>query len=86
MRIPCPYCGDRDVHEFSYRGDATPVRPAADGSVEAFHSYVYIRRNPAGVISEHWYHGGGCRNWLVVVRNTVTHEIQSARLAQEVAR
>jgi len=86
MRIPCPYCGDRDVHEFSYRSDAAPVRPAADQPVAAFHDYVYVRANPAGIISEHWYHAGGCRNWLVVVRNTVTHEIMSALLAQEIGR
>ena len=27
MRIPCPYCGERDVHEFVYRGDAAPRAP-----------------------------------------------------------
>ena len=30
MRIPCPFCGSRDSREFSYRGDATPVRPDGD--------------------------------------------------------
>ena len=27
MRIPCPYCGSRDVAEFTYLGDATLQRP-----------------------------------------------------------
>ena len=27
MRIPCPFCGDRDVQEFTYLGDATVARP-----------------------------------------------------------
>ena len=27
MRIPCPFCGERDVHEFTYLGDATLERP-----------------------------------------------------------
>ena len=29
MMIPCPYCGDRDVSEFRYGGDASKQRPAA---------------------------------------------------------
>ncbi len=27
MRIPCPYCGESDVSEFRYGGDATKQRP-----------------------------------------------------------
>ena len=27
MRIPCPLCGDRDLSEFAYLGDATLTRP-----------------------------------------------------------
>ena len=53
MRIPCPYCGERDVHEFVYRGDAAPVRPTSD---EGFYDYVYLRDNFAGAMREHWYH------------------------------
>lgn len=86
MRIPCPYCGDRNVQEFTYRSDAVPVRPAAEGALAEFHDYVYLRENPAGDIAEHWYHNGGCRNWLIVHRHTVTHQIRSAALAQEAAR
>jgi heterotetrameric sarcosine oxidase delta subunit len=82
MRIPCPYCGERDGAEFTYRGDASPVRPAADALEAAFVEYVYMRSNPAGEISEHWYHGQGCRNWLVVKRNTRTHVISAAMLAK----
>lgn len=86
MRIPCPYCGSRDSSEFSYRGDATPVRPAADAPMSAFHDYVYLRDNPAGAISEHWYHASGCRAWLMVERDTVTHQIAGARIARKGAR
>ena len=36
MRLPCPYCGDRDAQEFSYRGDAGPRRPEGeDGLFDA---------------------------------------------------
>ena len=82
MRIPCPYCGDRDVAEFIYRGDATPERPAADGALSAFHDYVYLRANPMGVLDEHWYHASGCRSWLIVTRDTRTHLISGASLAE----
>jgi len=83
MRIPCPFCGPRGIEEFSYRGDATPVRPTADAAGEAdigeFVAYVHDRPNPAGWIEEYWYHGAGCRSWLIVRRNTITHEITEAR-------
>jgi len=77
MRIPCPYCGSRDLSEFVYYGDATPKRPdpAAGNSSELFFNYVYLRDNPAGPHREHWYHASGCRSWLIVTRDTGTHEI-----------
>ena len=82
MRIPCPYCGDRNAQEFIYRGDADPVRP--DGE-DGFDTYLHIRRNPAGRMREHWYHAQGCRSWIVVERDTQTHEVFGATLAQAVA-
>ncbi|WP_341987302.1 sarcosine oxidase subunit delta [Azorhizobium sp. AG788] len=87
MRIPCPYCGLRDAQEFAYLGDATVTRPdpAAPGAEDAFHDYVYLRDNPAGAHKEYWYHGAGCRSWLVVARDTRTHEITGAEPARAVA-
>ena len=82
MRIPCPYCGSRDIGEFVYRGDATLVRPEGDDAT-AMADYVYLRSNPMGAHEEHWYHAQGCRNWLVVTRDTLTHEIPAARFAGE---
>ena len=84
MLIPCPYCGARDSSEFSYRGDATGARPdPSEPEAETkFHDYVYLRDNPAGEHQEWWYHGAGCRQWLKVVRNTLTHEIAGAVLAR----
>jgi len=77
MRIACPHCGTRDVREFSYLGDAKPERPdpnAAD-ALSQFTAYVYLRDNPAGPHQELWYHAAGCQAWLVVGRDTRTHEI-----------
>lgn len=81
MRIPCPYCGPRDAQEFVYRGDADPVRPEGE---DGFYDYVYERTNRAGPVREHWYHAQGCRNWITVARDTVSHEILGAALAREV--
>lgn len=87
MRIPCPYCGSRDHSEFAYLGDATPGRPdpSSPKAAEQFFDYVYLRDNPAGTFQELWYHASGCRSWLVVTRDTRTHDIAAARLAMETA-
>ncbi|MCF6122621.1 sarcosine oxidase subunit delta [Mesorhizobium sp. M7A.F.Ca.CA.001.07.2.1] len=81
MRIVCPFCGERELGEFTYLGDAKPVRPVADASEDEVFNYVYLRDNVAGQTSEHWYHGGGCRAWLKVTRNTLTHEISAVEPA-----
>jgi sarcosine oxidase subunit delta len=82
MRIPCPFCGERDAREFAYLGDATVVRPdpAAANAEQLFVDYAYLRDNPAGAHSELWYHAQGCRSWIKVSRNTRTHGIHGAAL------
>ena len=64
---------------------AGPIRRRADAA-QAFHDYVYLRDNPSGLHQELWYHGGGCRAWLVVTRNTRTHEISDVTFAEAEAR
>jgi methylglutamate dehydrogenase subunit B len=83
MRIPCPFCGARDVREFSYLGDAMVSRPDPDDldATSRFIDYVYLRDNQAGPHREFWYHAFGCQAWLVVVRDTRTHEIFGAEPA-----
>ena len=84
MLIPCPFCGDRDASEFAYLGDATLKRPDASSpnAERAFHDYVYLRDNPAGPHPEYWQHVSGCRSWLIVTRDTRTHEILVAGFAK----
>ena len=66
MRIPCPFCGDRDLTEFTYLGDAAFERPdpADDDAANLFHAAVYLRDNPCGPHDEWWYTppgaGRGC--------------------------
>lgn len=76
MRITCPLCGERDRREYYYQGDAVALqRPAAEAGGVAWDDYVHLRDNPAGVTRDLWYHEAGCGSWLVVTRNTVTHEV-----------
>ena len=84
MRIRCPFCGERDVNEFAYLGDAEFKRPhsGAPAAAARFFEAVYLRDNPAGPHEELWYHSYGCRGWLRVTRDTLTHEILAVRLAR----
>ena len=88
MIIHHPILGPRDAQEFVYLGDASLIdRPdGMTSGVEVFHDYLYNRTNPAGEHQELWYHEQGDRSWLVVTRNTVTHEITKVELARDVAR
>jgi methylglutamate dehydrogenase subunit B len=87
MRINCPYCGERSLDEFVYQGDATLTRPdpASANAGNEFYSYGYERKNPAGAHQELWYHSAGCHAWLVVSRDTRTHEIAAITYAKKVA-
>jgi sarcosine oxidase subunit delta len=82
MRITCPICGERDRREFYYQGAALD-RPAPDAGPVAWDDYVHLRDNPAGITREMWQHEAGCAAWIVVTRDTVTHEIHGVELAGE---
>lgn len=83
IRINCPFCGERDHSEFSYGGDATIKYPALDGPLEDWYEAVFLRENICGVQFETWHHGNGCRMWLVIERDTMTHEIHSVQPAHD---
>lgn len=89
MIINHPLLGPRDAQEFTYLGDASLIDrpdPQAPDAAQAFHDYLYLRDNPAGEHRELWFHEMGDRSWLVVTRNTLTHEITQVELARDVAR
>jgi heterotetrameric sarcosine oxidase delta subunit len=83
MLIPCPFCGPREHGEFAYGGDATVRRPqpAEPAWGPAWQAYIYERANPRGRHQEYWQHALGCRQWLVVTRDTATHEVLDSGLA-----
>lgn len=97
MIINHPLLGPRDSAEFVYLGDASLMnRPAwkgedasdadAEKALTAFHDYLYLRENNAGTHKELWFHEQGDRSWLVITRDTVTHEITQVELARDVAK
>ena len=89
MIINHPLLGPRDAAEFVYLGDAALMDrpdPEAEDAAEQFYEYGYLRDNPAGEHQELWYHEQGDRSWLVVTRDTLTHEITSVKLARNEAK
>jgi sarcosine oxidase subunit delta len=78
MIIDHPLLGPRDISEFMYLGDASLLnRPKwdAEDAEHSFYEYLYLRKNVAGIHKELWFHQQGDRSWLVISRNTLTHEI-----------
>jgi len=44
-------------------------------TMDQWFDYVYLRDNPKGRFDEYVHHSGGCRAWLVITRDTQTHEV-----------
>jgi len=88
MIINHPLLGPRDMAEFVYLGDAALInRPdwQDPDAANQYYEYQYLRDNPAGLHRELWYHEQGDRSWLVVTRDTLTHEITNVELARDLA-
>jgi len=84
LRINCPHCGERDYTEFRYAGDARKQRPAhGTGDLQRWHDYVYVFDNPKGPHREYWQHVFGCRQWLILERDTATNAAGEAMLARD---
>lgn len=81
--ISCPHCGTRPKEEFSIKGDASRTRPSPQAPAEAWYKFVFVRDNPRGRHREFWHHVLGCRRWLVVERDTMTHEVYAVTDAQQ---
>jgi len=83
-RIECRFCVTREHTEFTYGGDATKQRPALnEESNQIWTDYVFTRDNPKGAHQEYWQHTQGCRSWVKVSRNTLTHVISETSLAKQ---
>jgi sarcosine oxidase subunit delta len=75
--IPCPNCGERDISEFAYGGEAHIARPTGSEALSdaEWAGYVFLRTNPKGIFAERWNHQAGCRRWFNMLRNTATDDI-----------
>ena len=73
--IRCPHCGTRPKEEYQIRGDASIIRPTPDASDKQWADYMFTRDNPVGRYRELWQHVSGCRRWLIVDRDTATHQV-----------
>jgi heterotetrameric sarcosine oxidase delta subunit len=87
MKINHPLLGPRNASEFTILGDAKLLqRPNTSERDQArvFYEYLYLRDNPIGQHQELWFHEQGDRSWLIVSRDTLTHEINNVELASKV--
>ena len=76
MKLPCPYCGEREVGEFRYGGDASKQRPThGSGSQAEWHDYYFLFDNPKGEHEEYWQHVLGCRRWFKLRRDTSSNTV-----------
>lgn len=39
--------------------------------------YLTVTKNPLGPVLEKWWHVRGCGEWVIIERDTRTHEISS---------
>ena len=78
MQIDCPWCGPRAQGEFVYERTVDSV-VTLNVTVEEAMSALFARANPRGVDDEIWRHTFGCRAWMILTRNRVTHVIEAVR-------
>ena len=78
MQINCPHCGPRAQIEFTYERTVDSV-VAIDATPNEAMESLYKRSNPRGIDDEIWRHTFGCRAWMVLCRNRVTHVIESVQ-------
>lgn len=82
LHIHCPWCGPCAEPEFRWGGELPVLRPGPPEAVSdsAWADYLFTRVNAKGWVRERWLHARGCRQWFVVERNTVTHEIRATHV------
>jgi sarcosine oxidase subunit delta len=79
LLIACPLCGPRAGAEFTFERPVESILPLTACTEEATER-LFTRDNPRGPSAELWRHAYGCRAWIVLTRNTSTHDITDIRL------
>ena len=78
QRLPCPHCGERELAEFHYGGDAGRSRPDRNADDQEWARYRFFRKNAKGSASELWCHVGGCGRWAIIERDTLSHRVSGS--------
>ena len=76
LLITCPHCGQRNESEFIHGGPVRMRRPPDPSALadEAWVDYLTVPNNPLGPVDEKWWHARGCGAWIVLRRDTMTHQ------------
>jgi heterotetrameric sarcosine oxidase delta subunit len=72
--LDCPNCGTREVTDFAFGGEVS-TRPRSRPALRDLGTYLYFRRNVAGVQREWWHHRSGCGAWFHAERDTTTNVV-----------
>ena len=75
QQFTCPFCGERPEIEFVYVRSLESVPSQVSAGVKQELARIYYRANPRGPSRELWQHAFGCRSWLAIERDTVTHAV-----------
>ena len=73
--IHCPHCGSRPKEEFTIVAMQRCCARRPMQRDEAWYRLCLSARQSARPHREYWHHTSGCRRWLVVERDTVTHAV-----------
>jgi methylglutamate dehydrogenase subunit B len=73
-RLACPFCGPRELREFTFHKTLP-----ADGAASEYQR-TYERTASLELSVEHWQHVAGCRGWLLVRRNPSSGQVIDIRL------
>ena len=76
--LNCPNCGERNVAEFRFGGEAKTRPETPDGA--AWTDYLYLKENKLGVQREWWYHRAGCGLWFLAERHTGSQVVERTYL------
>jgi heterotetrameric sarcosine oxidase delta subunit len=77
LKIPCPFCGDRNESEFIHGGPLKSRRPDDASPIDErdWVEYLTVPQNPIGPVQERWWHVRGCGSWFTLTRDTLTHAL-----------
>jgi heterotetrameric sarcosine oxidase delta subunit len=64
------------VSEFRYVGESSARPDPNSATQQQWRAYLYQRKNPAGWVTEGWFHRSGCGRYLKIERHTISNEVR----------